>query len=178
MRPGSFWMQRESEKGMAVNRIGRNLAGLALFAGAVIYAVSAASQSAPEPTSQAAPQPAPQAAAQPAAKPDTRAQVAGRWKDPDEVYDKICIFCHDTGIGPELKGRKYPSQVTIDMVRVGPGAMPAFRGTDIDDAMLKRLGDMLEKSTEPEPMHKLTPGYIAPPPSITAPVNSKTNAPK
>ena len=174
MRPGRFWMQRESEKGMAVNRIGRNLAGLALFAGAVIYAVSAASQSAPQATPQAAPQPAPQAGAQP----DTRAQVAGRWKDPDEVYDKTCKFCHDTGIGPELKGRKYPSQVTIDMVRVGPGAMPAFRGTDIDDAMLKRLGDMLEKSTEPEPMHKLTPGYIAPPPSITAPVNSKTNAPK
>ena len=94
------------------------------------------------------------------------------------MYDKVCIFCHDTGIGPELKGRKYPSQLTMDMVRVGPGAMPAFRGTDIDDAMLKRLGEMLEKSTEPDPMHKVTPGYIAPPPSITAPVNSKVNAPK
>lgn len=174
MRRGSFRMQGESEKGMTVNQTRRNLAGLAFFAGAVICAVSAISQSAP----QSAPQPAPQAAPQPAAQPDRRAQVAGRWKDPDEVYDKVCKFCHDTGIGPELKGRKYPSQLTIDMVRVGPGAMPAFRGTDIDDAMLKRLGEILEKSTEPDPMHKVTPGYIAPPPSITAPVNSKVNAPK
>ncbi len=174
MRPGSFWMQRKCEKGMAVNHTGRNLAALALFAGAVIYAVSAASQSAP----QSAPQPAPQAAPQPAPQPDSRAEVAGRWKDPDQAYDKICKNCHDTGIGPELKGRHYPAQLTEDMVRVGPGAMPAFRGTDIDDAMLKRLAEMLEKSQEPNPEHKTTPGYIAPPPSITAPVNSKVNAPK
>ncbi len=166
MRLGSFLMQRKSEKGRAVNHTGRNLAALALFAGAVIYAVSAASQSAP----QTAPKPTPQ--------PDTRAEVAGRWKDPDQVYDKICKNCHDTGIGPELKGRHYPAQLTEDMVRVGPGAMPAFRVTDIDDAMLKRLAEMLEKSPEPNPAHKTTPGYIAPPPSITAPVNSNVNAPK
>ncbi len=78
MRRGSFRMQGESEKGMTVNQTRRNLAGLALFAGAVICAVSAISQSAP----QSAPQPAPQAAPQPAAQPDTARSGRGPVEGP------------------------------------------------------------------------------------------------
>jgi len=113
------------------------------------------------------------------AEPKNNAQVAGRWKDPDEVYEKICKQCHDTGIGPELKGKKYSAQLVFVMVRVGPGAMPAFRQTDIDDIILKKLGERLEKSEAPNPPNSAVPGYIAPPPSITAPVKAKPtqNAP-
>jgi mono/diheme cytochrome c family protein len=79
-------------------------------------------------------------------EPDNRAQVAGRWKSPDEVYTKICSHCHETSVGPALMGRKLASAVTIAAVRNGPGAMPAFRPTDVDDAMLDRVAEMIENS--------------------------------
>jgi mono/diheme cytochrome c family protein len=140
-----------------VNPKHRTLVKLALVAAGLICATGYAAQNA-----QNSP-----------AEPANNAQVAGHWKDPDEVYEKICKHCHDTGIGPELKGKKYSAQLTFAMVRVGPGAMPAFRQTDIDDAMLKKLGEWLQKSEAPNPPNSASPTYIAPPASITAPVKAK-----
>ena len=75
---------------------------------------------------------------------------AGHWKSPEEVYAKNCGLCHDTGVGPVIKGRGLPPEVFVTIVRHGMNAMPAFRKTDIDDAMLDRLADMLSRSEKPE----------------------------
>jgi mono/diheme cytochrome c family protein len=118
---------------MEIHKTLRNLIRLAPIVAALFFAAGAAAQ-----TAQSA-----------QAIDDTRTEVAGRWKSPEQVYDKICAKCHDTGIAPAIKGRQLASQMTIVMVRVGPGAMPAFRQTDVDDAMLKRLGEMIESSEAP-----------------------------
>ena len=80
---------------------------------------------------------------------DTQHYNAGHWKSPEEVYAKNCGLCHDTGVGPVLKGRGLPPEVFVIIVRHGLNAMPAFRKTDIDDAMLDRLADMLSRSEKP-----------------------------
>lgn len=74
------------------------------------------------------------------------AQVAGQWQDEQQVYEKICGNCHDTGIGPVIKGRELPPEYYVHTVRHGLRAMPPFRPTDIDDAMLQRLAETLSRS--------------------------------
>lgn len=112
----------------------RGRASIAPIVAAVLLAAGAAAQNAPSE----------------ALKPDTRSQGAGLWKGPDEVYAKICAKCHDTGVGPALNGRGLAPELTIMSVRTGPGAMPAFRQTDVDDAMLKRVAEMIESSKAAE----------------------------
>ena len=123
---------------MASRKVILNLARIAPMVAGLFFAAGAPSQDAQK------------AAEQPAA----RSEGAGLWKSPDEVYTKICAQCHDTGVSPTIKGRRLGAQMTMVMVRVGPGAMPAFRKTDIDDAMLKKLGEMIEKSPPPEDADK------------------------
>lgn len=81
-----------------------------------------------------------------AAPADARAQAAGQWKDEQHVYAKICGNCHDTGIGPVIKGRGLPPEYYVYTVRHGLRAMPPFRQTDIDDPMLQRLAESLSHS--------------------------------
>ena len=78
-----------------------------------------------------------------AAEPAT--QPAPGWKDGAEVYAKVCAHCHDTGVGPVLRGRGLPAAYFEIFVRNGNRAMPAFRAAEIDDAALARLGEYLAK---------------------------------
>ena len=76
------------------------------------------------------------------------AQAAGQWKDPAHVYAKICSNCHENGVGPTIKGRAQgENPLTPEyyqyVVRNGFKAMPAFRVTDIDTPMLKKLSEYL-----------------------------------
>lgn len=64
----------------------------------------------------------------------TGAQAA--WRDGAEVYEKVCRYCHEANVGPQLKGRALPVEYIQRVVRMGNRAMPAFRPTEIDDAML------------------------------------------
>ncbi|MDV2116560.1 c-type cytochrome [Alcaligenes faecalis] len=64
-----------------------------------------------------------------------------------KTYEKTCIYCHEAGIGPELKGRQLPPEFFAIIVRSGLRAMPAFPQTHISDATLKELGQYL--STAP-----------------------------
>lgn len=70
------------------------------------------------------------------------AQAGGQWKNPQEVYQKICAYCHETGVGPHIRG-VFPPKFYVKVVRHGMAAMPAFRPTDIDDAMLQKLAKWL-----------------------------------
>ena len=74
------------------------------------------------------------------------ADAAGQWRDGAQVYEKICSYCHDTNIGPELKGRKLPPEYTRNIVRKGFRAMPAFRAAEIDDEALRQLSSYVSSS--------------------------------
>lgn len=78
---------------------------------------------------------------------EARAQAAGQWKDGAHVYAKICANCHETGVGPVIKGRQdlAPDYYQF-VVRNGLRAMPAFRITDIDQPVLKQLSEMLPQT--------------------------------
>ena len=77
------------------------------------------------------------------------AQAAGQWRDANHVYAKICSNCHEIGVGPVIKGRNLDPEYYQNVVRHGLRAMPAFRPTDVDDAMLRQVAEMLSKSPAP-----------------------------
>lgn len=70
----------------------------------------------------------------------------GRWKSGEEVYAKVCGYCHETGIGPVIKGRKLPPAYTVHIVRNGLRAMPAFPAAFIDDQALREVADYISES--------------------------------
>lgn len=59
------------------------------------------------------------------------------------VYKKVCVLCHEAKVGPNLLGRRLPSEVTMVMVRSGVGAMPAFRKTEISDSELEAVANFI-----------------------------------
>jgi len=77
------------------------------------------------------------------------AQAAGQWRNGQHVYDKICQYCHESGVGPVLWGRELHSDYIAMRTRQGFAGMPSFRSTDIDDATLAKLADMIAKSPPP-----------------------------
>ena len=72
------------------------------------------------------------------------ADGSGKWVDGKEVYDKTCAFCHEKGIGPQIKGLGLKPADIINTVRHGARAMPAFRETEIDRASLAKLADYIK----------------------------------
>lgn len=70
----------------------------------------------------------------------------GRWKSGEEVYAKVCGYCHQTGIGPVLQGRELPAEYTVNVVRSGRLAMPAFPAAFIDDQALRKVADYISES--------------------------------
>lgn len=68
------------------------------------------------------------------------------WKDGAEVYTKVCGLCHDTKVGPALRGRDLDPLYIKLMVRNGSRAMPAFRASEIDDRSLEKLAEYVSKT--------------------------------
>ena len=64
-------------------------------------------------------------------------------------YAKVCGRCHETGIGPVLRGRGMPAAFYIAFARNGMNAMPAFRVTDVDDETLAAVAEWLSGSAAP-----------------------------
>jgi 4-cresol dehydrogenase (hydroxylating) cytochrome subunit len=77
------------------------------------------------------------------------AQTASQPRDPSHVYAATCQYCHDTGIGPPLKGTHFPADRIRLAVRHGPGSMPAFMPSDITEPELVALARMLSELTPP-----------------------------
>ena len=77
------------------------------------------------------------------------AQATHEPRDPAHLYDRTCHFCHDTGIGPPLKGSHYPADRIRTAVRHGHGAMIAFTPSEITDSELTALAQMLNQSSQP-----------------------------
>ena len=73
------------------------------------------------------------------------AQTASQPRDPGQVYAATCQYCHDSGIGPPLKGAHFPADQIRLAVRHGPGSMPAFMPSDITEPELAALARMLSE---------------------------------
>lgn len=78
-----------------------------------------------------------------AAAGEAAAQAAGQWDGPGHIYRSACIYCHETGVAPVLKGRRLPVEYVRDRVRKGFGPMPAFKPSEIDVQELEALARWL-----------------------------------
>jgi len=67
------------------------------------------------------------------------------WKDGAEIYAKICAYCHEAHVGPQIRHRELPAAYIRAVVRNGNRAMPAFRAAEIDDESLVKLADFISK---------------------------------
>jgi len=67
------------------------------------------------------------------------------WKDGEEIYAKVCAYCHETQVGPQIRNRELPIEYIRAIVRNGSRAMPAFRTSEIDDESLAKLADFFSK---------------------------------
>lgn len=67
------------------------------------------------------------------------------WKDGAEVYAKVCGYCHDTQVGPQIRGRSLSETYIRAVVRNGNRAMPSFRSSEIDDESLAKLAEFISK---------------------------------
>ena len=79
----------------------------------------------------------------------TMADGSGKWTSGQEVYQKVCSYCHEAGVSPLLLGRKFPPEALKYFVRNGSRAMPAFKPSFIDDKALDELSKYIFESTAP-----------------------------
>ncbi len=75
-------------------------------------------------------------------------QAAEKERSGELVYQTICRYCHETGVGPQLRLRQLPAVYTTHVVRHGFRAMPAFRPTEISDQELERVAAFIERNKE------------------------------
>lgn len=69
-----------------------------------------------------------------------------QWRDGAEVYAKVCGYCHETQVGPQIRKRELPPAYIRAIVRNGSRAMPSFRAAEIDDESLGKLADYISKN--------------------------------
>ncbi len=68
------------------------------------------------------------------------------WKDGAEVYAKVCAFCHEAQVGPQIRGRGLDPNYIRFIVRHGNRAMPSFRAAEIDDESLAQVAEYVSKA--------------------------------
>ncbi len=76
------------------------------------------------------------------------AQDAGGQRDENYAYQKVCQYCHESGVGPALMGRELDPDYVRHVVRNGLRAMPAFLPSEIDDAALDELANNIHAGRE------------------------------
>lgn len=83
--------------------------------------------------------------------PGTTAQAESQWGSGENLYNKLCGYCHkpEVGVGPVLEGRGLPEVYIKFIVRNGFNAMPAFPASYIDDESIALVVEYL--STLPAP---------------------------
>lgn len=67
------------------------------------------------------------------------------WKDGAEIYTKVCAYCHEAQVGPQIRHRNLPETYIRAIVRNGNRAMPAFRSSEIDDESVEKLADFISQ---------------------------------
>ena len=74
------------------------------------------------------------------------ADSSGKWQNGQEVYDKVCGYCHEANVGPVITGRNLLPDYIKAVVRNGNRAMPAFRESEINDAALAGVVKLVSTS--------------------------------
>lgn len=74
------------------------------------------------------------------------ADSSGKWQNGQEVYDKVCGYCHEKNVGPAITGRNLMPDYIRTVVRSGNRAMPAFRESEISDATLAEVVKLVSTS--------------------------------
>ena len=67
---------------------------------------------------------------------NAQADSSGKWQSSQEVYNKVCAYCHEANVAPVLTGRNLIPLYIQVIVRNGNRAMPSFRESEISDATL------------------------------------------
>ena len=80
------------------------------------------------------------------AAPEEAPKPGFAWKNGAEVYAKICALCHETAVGPAIRGRGLDPTYIQLIVRHGNRAMPAFRASEINDQSLEKLAEYVSKA--------------------------------
>lgn len=71
-------------------------------------------------------------------------------QDPvEQYYEQVCMSCHATGVGPEIRGRQLPAEAVKMFVRNGSRGMPAFPQSMLDDATLDGVAQLVSASQTP-----------------------------
>jgi mono/diheme cytochrome c family protein len=60
-------------------------------------------------------------------------------RPPEQLYAKTCGYCHGRNVGPVIRGRALPTDMTKLIVRSGRNGMPPFRPTEITNSELEAL---------------------------------------
>jgi mono/diheme cytochrome c family protein len=76
-----------------------------------------------------------------------KADSTGKWQDSQEIYSKVCGYCHEANVGPVITGRNLMPEYITAIVRNGNRAMPAFRESEINDAALAGVVKLVSTST-------------------------------
>ena len=66
------------------------------------------------------------------------------------AYGRTCGYCHDSNIGPSLRGRGLDPEAVKYIVRHGSRAMPAFRPSVISDTELDAVAALVAGNRLPE----------------------------
>lgn len=74
-------------------------------------------------------------------------------RPPEQVYAKICGYCHGKNVGPILLGRQLPVESIKTIVRHGQNGMPAFRPTEVTIAELDALAKWISASKASDKEH-------------------------
>jgi mono/diheme cytochrome c family protein len=75
------------------------------------------------------------------------ADSSGKWQSSQEIYSKVCGYCHEANVGPVITGRNLMPEYIQAIVRNGNRAMPAFRESEINDAALAGVVKLVSTST-------------------------------
>lgn len=78
---------------------------------------------------------------------NANADSSGKWQNSQEVYNKVCAYCHEANVGPVLTGRNLMPDYIKSVVRNGNRAMPAFRESEINEAALAGVVKLVSTST-------------------------------
>lgn len=76
--------------------------------------------------------------------PSAFADEGGNTNQGQQVYQQICQYCHETGIGPKITERQLPGSYTRFVVRNGLRAMPAFRTTEVSETEIAAVAAFVE----------------------------------
>lgn len=78
-----------------------------------------------------------------------KADGDGKYHGGENVYTKLCGHCHESGIGPVIKGRQLPPAYIKAIVRHGFRAMPAWPASYVDDQSLQAVAEFIQSSPSP-----------------------------